>query len=76
MTIDWVQFTPWRSLAGGVLIGLAATLFILLNEVLHELRPNTLGHKAKMTQQGIVSENAVPLLKAIPDGHTRQKASW
>jgi len=31
MTIDWVHFTPWSSLAGGALIGLAATLFILLN---------------------------------------------
>lgn len=31
MTIDWALFTPWSSLAGGALIGLAATLFILLN---------------------------------------------
>lgn len=31
MTIDWVHFTPWRSLAGGVLIGLASALFILFN---------------------------------------------
>ena len=31
MTIDWEHFTPWTSLAGGVLVGLAATLFILLN---------------------------------------------
>lgn len=31
MTIDWAHFTPWSSLAGGALIGLAATLFILLN---------------------------------------------
>lgn len=31
MTIDWANFTPWASLAGGALIGLAATLFILLN---------------------------------------------
>lgn len=31
MTIDWANFTPWFSLAGGTLIGLAATLFILLN---------------------------------------------
>ncbi|MCC5857901.1 MAG: YeeE/YedE family protein [Ectothiorhodospiraceae bacterium] len=31
MTIDWAAFTPWSALAGGVLIGLAATLFILLN---------------------------------------------
>lgn len=31
MHIDWASFTPWTSLAGGVLIGLAAALFILLN---------------------------------------------
>jgi uncharacterized membrane protein YedE/YeeE len=29
--IDWNAFTPWRSLAGGVLIGVAAALFVLLN---------------------------------------------
>ncbi|MDB5748743.1 MAG: YeeE/YedE [Massilia sp.] len=31
MTIDWHNFTPWSSLAGGMLIGLAAALLILLN---------------------------------------------
>lgn len=31
MTIDWAHFTPWTSLAGGVLLGVAAALFILLN---------------------------------------------
>lgn len=31
MTIDWLNFTPWASLAGGMLIGLAASMFILLN---------------------------------------------
>lgn len=31
MTIDWNHFTPWTSLAGGVLLGLASALFILLN---------------------------------------------
>lgn len=31
MTIDWSAFTPWSALAGGALIGLAASLFILLN---------------------------------------------
>jgi uncharacterized membrane protein YedE/YeeE len=31
MTIDWVHFTPWASLAGGVLIGLAAALLLLAN---------------------------------------------
>src|SRR5438105_15746859 len=29
MTIDWAHFTPWSSLAGGLLIGLAASLLIL-----------------------------------------------
>ena len=31
MTLDWNHFTPWTSLAGGVLLGLASALFILLN---------------------------------------------
>lgn len=31
MNIDWTSFTPYASLAGGVLIGLAAALFLLLN---------------------------------------------
>lgn len=31
MTIDWQHFTPWASLAGGVLLGVASALFILLN---------------------------------------------
>ena len=31
MTIDWQSFTPWASLAGGVLIGIAASMFVLLN---------------------------------------------
>ena len=31
MTIDWMHFTPWSSLIGGLLIGLAAASFILFN---------------------------------------------
>lgn len=31
MTIDWTSFTPWPALAGGILIGIAAAMFILLN---------------------------------------------
>ncbi len=31
MTIDWNAFTPWASLAGGVLIGISTALFLLLN---------------------------------------------
>ena len=30
MHVDWNAFTPWASLAGGALIGLAAALFVLL----------------------------------------------
>lgn len=31
MTLDWNHFTPWASLAGGILLGLASAMFILLN---------------------------------------------
>lgn len=31
MTIAWNVFTPWSALAGGVLIGIAAAMFVLLN---------------------------------------------
>lgn len=31
MTIDWSHFTPWASLFGGMLLGLASAAFILLN---------------------------------------------
>lgn len=31
MTIDWHAFTPWTSLAGGLLIGLAAAALALFN---------------------------------------------
>jgi uncharacterized membrane protein YedE/YeeE len=31
MTIDWAHFTPWTSLAGGLLIGVAAAMLVLLN---------------------------------------------
>jgi len=31
MTIDWTHFTPWTSLVGGILLGLASAMFILVN---------------------------------------------
>jgi uncharacterized membrane protein YedE/YeeE len=31
MTIDWINFTPWASLAGGIMIGLAAAMFLVFN---------------------------------------------
>ena len=30
MTIDWNHFTPWAALAGGILLGLASAMFILV----------------------------------------------
>ncbi len=29
--IDWTHFTPWSSLAGGLLIGVATAMFLLFN---------------------------------------------
>ena len=31
MNIDWIHFTPWASLAGGLVIGAAAAAFVLFN---------------------------------------------
>ena len=31
MLIDWTHFTPWSALAGGILLGLASALFVLLH---------------------------------------------
>lgn len=31
MSIDWTHFTPWASLAGGVLLGIASAMFLLVN---------------------------------------------
>ena len=31
MILDWNHFTPWASLAGGLLLGIASAAFILLN---------------------------------------------
>ena len=31
MTIDWVSFSPWSALAGGAIIGVAVSMFALVN---------------------------------------------
>jgi hypothetical protein len=31
MTIDWTHFTPWLSLAGGIILGIGSAVFILFN---------------------------------------------
>jgi len=31
MTIDWAHFTPWASLGGGVVLGIASAMMVLLS---------------------------------------------
>ena len=31
MTVNWTDYTPWTALGGGLLIGLAAAMFVLFN---------------------------------------------
>ena len=31
MTIDWINFTPYAALSGGILLGVASATFILIN---------------------------------------------
>jgi uncharacterized membrane protein YedE/YeeE len=31
MTLDWAHFTPWMSLSGGIILGIASAIFILVN---------------------------------------------
>jgi len=31
MNIDWIHFTPWTSLGGGILLGIASAMFVLLS---------------------------------------------
>ena len=31
MTIDWTHFTPWTSLSGGVFLGIASAMMVLLS---------------------------------------------
>jgi uncharacterized protein len=31
MTLDWASFTPWSALIGGFVIGIAASMLVLLN---------------------------------------------
>jgi len=61
MTIAWDQFTPWASLIGGLLIGLASALYIIGN-----------GRIAGIA--GIVGLGLKQALSGIPIG--RDPARW
>ena len=57
--IDWVNFTPWASLAGGVLIGLAAALFAPIDLALHAgMRLGVVDYLVKAKREDLLTENA------------------
>ena len=41
MAIDWTSFTPWAALAGGLLIGVATAMFVLLNGRIADVTAST-----------------------------------
>lgn len=60
MNIDWLNFTPWSALAGGALIGLAASLFVVANGRIAGIS-GLLGSLLQRGSEG-VSEKALFLL--------------
>jgi len=79
MTIDWANFTPWASLSGGILLGVAAALFILVNGrvlgisgVLSGLLPPKLGD-AGWRVAFLLGMLAAPLVYGLlaPEGFVR-----
>ncbi|MFG6458660.1 YeeE/YedE family protein [Roseateles sp. BYS96W] len=84
MTIDWQAFTPLASLAGGVLIGAAAALFVLFNGRIAGisgvlgglLRParGDVGWRVAFLAGLIAAPAVVALFAAVPD--VRIDADW
>ncbi len=84
MHIDWNQFTPWASLLGGLLIGLAAAGFVLVNGriagisgILGGLLSTGPGDKAwRIAFVGglLAAPLAWQLFAALPAAHT--EAGW
>ena len=60
MNVDWLNFTPWSSLAGGALIGLGASLYIVANGRIAGIS-GLIGSLLQHGSEG-VSENALFLL--------------
>ena len=60
MQIDWFSFTPIPSLLGGMILGVAAALFVLL----HGRNPaKLLNAKSREDQQRIFEEELAPLFE-------------
>jgi uncharacterized membrane protein YedE/YeeE len=76
MTVDWAHFTPWASLAGGLLIGVAAAMLVLLNGRvagvsgilggLLSARPGEIGWRFAFIGGLLVAPAAVRLVAALP----------
>ncbi|KAB8057971.1 YeeE/YedE family protein [Janthinobacterium sp. FT14W] len=76
MCIAWQHFTPWASLAGGMLIGLAAALLILFNGRIAGIsgilggllrpRQGDLGWRIAFLAGLIVTPLLYPLWQALP----------
>ena len=87
MQIDWIHFTPWSSLVGGLLLGLAAALLLLssgrilgITGIVEGLLPPKAGDTAwrVMFVLGLLLAPVVAkgLLPAGTIGTPRIEASW
>jgi len=79
MTVDWPHFTPWTSLAGGALIGLAAALLVLgigriagvsgiIGGLLRPARGDV-GWRLAFVSGLLVAPAAMALVHTLPDLH-------
>ena len=76
MTIDWTAFTPWPAAIGGVVIGLAAALLVLVNGRVAGIsgivggilspRPGDVGWRVAFVAGLLVSPLAYSAVSAVP----------
>jgi uncharacterized membrane protein YedE/YeeE len=62
MIIDWTAFSPWTALAGGLLIGAAAGLYMLANGRIAGITGIVAGPLQALLQRRPLRGEATPLL--------------
>ena len=62
MTIDWTAFSPWTALAGGLLIGAAAGMYMLANGRIAGITGVVAGPLQALLQRRPLRGEATPLL--------------